>query len=63
MGHAELARRGLAAALESLVDEGWFSADRALELVPVLMHGNAEAVFGHEAAGGSDRDAGPAVGE
>lgn len=64
VGHAELARRGLAAALESLVDEGWISADRALELVPMLMHGNAEAIFGHETAvGGSDRDAGPAVGE
>jgi predicted TIM-barrel fold metal-dependent hydrolase len=45
VGHAELARRGLGAALAELVDEGWLTLDRAFELVPLLMHGNAERVF------------------
>ncbi|MGH7719362.1 MAG: amidohydrolase family protein [Gemmatimonadaceae bacterium] len=45
VGHAELARRGLQTALESLVLENWLSLDRAVELAPQLMRGNAERVF------------------
>jgi uncharacterized protein len=44
-GHAELARRGLQAALEGLVEQRWLRPDEALELVPLLMHGNAERVL------------------
>lgn len=42
VGHAEIARRGLQSALESLVSDGWLTADAALDLVPTLMRGNAE---------------------
>jgi predicted TIM-barrel fold metal-dependent hydrolase len=45
VGHAELARRGLQRALESLVACGWLTAAHAAELVPLLMHGNAERIF------------------
>lgn len=45
VGHAEVARRGLAQALRELVDEGWLSIDAALLLVAPLMHGNAKAFF------------------
>jgi predicted TIM-barrel fold metal-dependent hydrolase len=46
VGHAELARRGLQAALEGLVRDGWLSPDDALALVPQLMRGNALKIFG-----------------
>jgi len=45
VGHAIIARRGIAQALVELVDEGWMELDRALELVPQLMHGNAREIF------------------
>jgi predicted TIM-barrel fold metal-dependent hydrolase len=45
VGHAELARRGLQAALERLVQADWFSADQALAAAPELMRGNAYRVF------------------
>jgi hypothetical protein len=45
VGHAELARRGLQAALESLIVDGWLTTDEALALVPQLMRGNAERLF------------------
>ena len=35
VGHAELARRGLERALQSLVDSEWLSIDDALQLVPL----------------------------
>ena len=44
-GHAEIARRGIARALSSLVAEGWMSPDNALELVNPLMNGNAREIF------------------
>ena len=46
VGHAELARRGLQAALEGLVRDDWLTPDEALALVPQLMRGNALAIFG-----------------
>ena len=46
VGHATLARRGLATALDGLVRDGWLSVDEALELVPRLMRGNAQRIFG-----------------
>lgn len=45
VGHAALARRELARALEELVDEGYLDAAAAADLVPDLMHGNAERIF------------------
>ena len=45
VGHAAIARRGLAQALDNLVDDGWLDAEAALALVDPLMHGNAEALF------------------
>lgn len=45
VGNAELARRGLLAALTSLVTADWLTADVAIELVPALMRGNAERIF------------------
>lgn len=45
VGHAELARRGLQAALEQLTVERLLSSDEALALVPQLMRGNAEQLF------------------
>ena len=46
VGHATLARRGLTTALDGLVRDGWLSTDAALELVPRLMRGNAQRIFG-----------------
>lgn len=53
VGHAEIARRGLQGALESLVATGWITIDDALDLVPALMHGNAEQLFPARLADGS----------
>ena len=44
-GHAKIARHGIALALSELVEEGWMSSDRALELVEPLMNGNARRIF------------------
>jgi predicted TIM-barrel fold metal-dependent hydrolase len=41
VGHAEVARRGLERALQSLVDSGWMGMDDALRLVPLIMRENA----------------------
>jgi predicted TIM-barrel fold metal-dependent hydrolase len=46
VGHAALARAGLRGALEDLVDSGWLTPADALDLVPLLMRGNAERIFG-----------------
>jgi uncharacterized protein len=46
VGHAELARRGLQAALEGLVNDDWLTPDAALALVPQVMRGNALRIFG-----------------
>jgi hypothetical protein len=45
VGQAELARRGLQAALERLIGRGWLTRADAAALVPLLMHGNAERIF------------------
>jgi hypothetical protein len=45
VGHAEIARRGLQAALEELVRSGWLTEQDALALVPKLMRENAEQLF------------------
>jgi predicted TIM-barrel fold metal-dependent hydrolase len=45
LGHAVLARQGIALALCELVEEGWLALDDALELVDPIMHGNARKIF------------------
>jgi uncharacterized protein len=45
VGHAEIARRGLQSTLAHLVDCDWLTPSGAAELVPALMHGNAERIF------------------
>lgn len=45
VGHAAIARAGLAGALEDLVDSDWLSLAEACELVPRLMRTNAERIF------------------
>ena len=45
LGHAVIARRGIALALSELVEEEWLSLDGALELTEPIMHGNARSIF------------------
>jgi predicted TIM-barrel fold metal-dependent hydrolase len=45
LGHAVLARQGIALALSELVEEGWLSLEDALELVDPIMRGNARRLF------------------
>lgn len=45
LGHAAIARRGIAQALAELVEEGWLKQNDALELVDPIMHGNARRIF------------------
>lgn len=45
LGHAVIARRGIALALSELVEEGWLSLDDALETVDPIMRGNAQEIF------------------
>jgi predicted TIM-barrel fold metal-dependent hydrolase len=45
LGHATIARRGIALALSELVDEGWVRLPDALGLVDLIMHGNARRIF------------------
>jgi len=45
VGHAAIARRGIASTLEGLVRDGWLTRADAVELVEPLMRGNAERVF------------------
>jgi predicted TIM-barrel fold metal-dependent hydrolase len=45
VGHARLARRGIARALGELVEEGWLREADALELVEPLLRGNARKIF------------------
>lgn len=49
VGHAQIARRGIALALRRLVDDGWTTLADALELVDPLLHGNARRLFALEA--------------
>jgi len=45
LGHAVVARRGIALALSELVEEGWINLDRADELADMIMHENARKIF------------------
>ena len=45
LGHAVIARRGIAMALSELVDEGWIDIDEALRLTDTIMHENARKIF------------------
>ena len=45
LGHAMIARRGVAQALFELLDEGWLTLSDALVLVDTVMHGNARQIF------------------
>jgi uncharacterized protein len=45
IGHALLARRGIAQALGELVDEGWLKFADAVELIEPIMNGNARRIF------------------
>lgn len=45
LGHAIIARQGIALALSELVEEGWLSLDNALELIDPIMHQNAREIF------------------
>jgi hypothetical protein len=45
LGHATLARQGIALALCELVEEQWLDLDDALALVDPIMHGNAQKTF------------------
>ena len=45
LGHAIIARRGIALALSELVEEGWLKIDQAIELTDVIMHNNARKIF------------------
>jgi len=45
VGHAYVARKGIAQALTELVDEKWITISNALELVDYLMYKNAVEIF------------------
>ncbi len=45
LGHAVMARRGVAQALAELVEEGWLKLADALELVDGILHDNARRLF------------------
>ncbi len=45
LGHALVARHGIALALSELVEEGYLTLDNALELIDPIMNGNARRVF------------------
>jgi hypothetical protein len=45
LGHAVIARRGIALALTELVEEQWITLDDALALTDVIMNGNARRIY------------------
>jgi predicted TIM-barrel fold metal-dependent hydrolase len=45
VGHAMVARRGIALALTGLYRDGWISKSQALDLVEPIMRGNAHRIF------------------
>lgn len=45
LGHAVMARRGIAQALLELVEEGWLKPADALDLVDPILHNNARQIF------------------
>ncbi|MFC1551094.1 amidohydrolase family protein [Candidatus Latescibacterota bacterium] len=45
LGHAAIARQGIALALSELVEDGWMSGGDALDLIDPIMHENARRIF------------------
>jgi hypothetical protein len=45
LGHAVIARRGIALALSESVDEGWLTLSDAMDLIDPIMHNNARQIF------------------
>jgi uncharacterized protein len=45
LGHAAIARRGIALALTELLEEGWLTLPDAIELTDAIMHNNARQIF------------------
>ena len=45
LGHATVARRGIALALSELVEEGWLGVEDAMEAADLIMHENARRIF------------------
>jgi predicted TIM-barrel fold metal-dependent hydrolase len=45
LGHARIARRGIARALRELVEDGWLEQNDAIDLVEPLLRGNARRIF------------------
>jgi predicted TIM-barrel fold metal-dependent hydrolase len=45
LGHATLARQGIALALTELVEEGWLTLSDAMDLIDPIMHTNARRIF------------------
>ncbi len=45
LGHAVIARRGIALALTELVEEGWLTLSDAMDLIDPIMHNNARQIF------------------
>jgi hypothetical protein len=45
VGHAAVARRGIALALSELVEEGWLTLPDAMDLIDPIMHNNARQLF------------------
>jgi hypothetical protein len=45
LGHAEIARMGIAQALAELVQERWLSMSDALDLIDPILHENARNLF------------------
>lgn len=45
LGHARIARRGIAQALSELIAEGWINMENAFELSEFVMHKNARSIF------------------
>jgi predicted TIM-barrel fold metal-dependent hydrolase len=45
LGHAVVARRGIATALTQLVDEGWLTLPDAMDLINPITHRNARRIF------------------
>jgi len=46
LGHAAIARRGIALALSELVEEGWLTLADVMDLIDPIMHVNARQIFG-----------------
>jgi predicted TIM-barrel fold metal-dependent hydrolase len=45
LGHAIVARRGIARTLSTLVENGWLSQSDAMDLIDPIMHTNARTIF------------------